>query len=133
MKKRKGCMITLWIIGGIFVVISWLALRDWKDQCSLILYRAGDTAVIAQTVSSVLCLTDLKGKYDNDTLVIHSYSKFMYFTLLKSRRAMIRGLSLEHPVKYVRYLDKVYPFEKLHIWRYPKDITLKPFRKVKDR
>lgn len=133
MKKRKGCTITLWIIGGIFVVISWWVLMAWKDQCGLILYREGDTAVVAQIVGSALCLTDLKGKYDNDTLVIHSYCKFMYFTFLKSRRAMIRGLSLEHPVKYVRYRDKVYPFEKLHIWYPSRGLTLKPFRKVKNR
>lgn len=133
MMKRKGCMIVLWVIGCFFVLISWLVLTDWKDRFGIVLYRANDTTVIAQISSSAYCLTALKGEYDNDTLVLHSYGKFMYFTFLKSRRGMYRGVTLEHPVQYVRFRDELYPFGKLHVWRFPDRMDRISFRKIKDK
>ncbi len=133
MKKRKGCMITLWIIGGFFVVISWLALRDWKDTCGLVIYKVDSTTLIGDISDSALYLTDLKGEYQQDTLIIHTYSKFVYFTFLESRKTARRGLVLERPVKFVKY-DK--SFKRLSVWR-EKDRTefiIKNFsRQVKDR
>lgn len=116
MKRRKGCLITLWIFAGLFVIVTWLALKSWRDACGLTIFRVNDTTMIADINDSIYALTNLKGKYENDTLIIHPYSKFVFFTLLKSRRRRRRALIMEHPVKYVKYRDKVFSYGKLPVY-----------------
>lgn len=116
MKRRKGCLITLLVFAGLFVIVTCLALKSWRDVCGLTIARVNDTTIIADINDSVYALTDLKGKYQNDTLIIHPYSKFLFFTILKSRRKSRRALILERSVKYVKYRDRVYSYGQLPLY-----------------
>lgn len=116
MKGRKGCLITLWIFGTLFLILICLIFRSWKDECTLFVDRVNDTTLIAEISGSAFYLTDLKGKFRADTLVLHSYSKFVYFTLLPSRQKDRRALLLNHPVKYVKYKNNIWSFGDLPVY-----------------